>query len=599
MRSRRSLTDSSAPLPEDFALKYSILHVSDLHIADPLDTTDFLREGFFREYLSDLPSAFQHAGFDGGVDAVIATGDFVDRGRVQNFTHATSILRFLADLWSVPLDNVVTCIGNHDVIRDCEQAGDGGRARAGYQKFSREFANAAAKPIGGVAVAGAITGGLAFVSLDATRLDTTRGLPDRPGILSAAETDALIHWINTSTGDARWLALCSHFPADMVAAAVAPFADPAAPSDWYQKHIWEQATYLRERLVKVATTQVAWLSGDIHEDSAVLEEEKVAFCTTGRLGVTAHRSHGEARRQVTLIELNDSGEPNLWRAEFHARGTAIAQKGEWIARLVPWKRQSQGLQPTYPAPSADLNGPRHRRVALDGSVTQAPPRQTQRLLEPIDADYEKELIQQISEDGLYRFGRFETAMPNKVSLGWIGVDDLCTVNDQFEPAVRRMAGWVQTRVVGKFDPERIAIVGLDAWGSMLGIQIALKLDLSFVPVSSRSNRQFARLGERFEEDECIRRLGECKVIVVVADVVGTGGALSTVGKKIVSALGEEGKALVWYVVSMFCDKSQDRGDLLDFLEDHGSLCVNLRLPLCDVESLPSLDVLPPTMSFAE
>jgi Calcineurin-like phosphoesterase len=553
-----------------------ILHVTDFHIRDPKDPSEYLRLSFYDEYLRDLPQLFHDAGFNGAVSAIVATGDFVDRGTVDNFSHAATILRFFASRWAVAPENIITCIGNHDVVRTLESAGKLAEARAGYQSLAKQFAGKSAHVIGTQASVGRLDGDIAFVTLDATRSGF-----DTPGILEDKETDDIVDWIK---GEGyRLLVICSHFPTDIMAMSLGPFEDPGK-SDWYRHHIWDAAAYLRDRIVNNATGPVAWLSGDIHRETVVLQE-RVAFCTTGRLGTSAVPSHGEVRRQVSLIELTDNGVPRLWRAEFRSEGVGKAQKGAWTVKEVPWHRLSRVLSQGRPTP-------------MDELAVRATPR-VEAHVELIDLGYEEELIRQISEDGLYSFGRFETGVAGQVCLGWVSIDDLCTMNGQFDPVVRRMAGWILARVLGgpAIDLETVTIVGLDAWGAMIGSQLALKLGLSFLPVSSRGEGKFARLGEKVDDDECVRVLGMCKVAILVTDVVGTGRSLRWVTDRAKAALGDYSKEITWFAVSMICDSQQPRGHVLDFLRAHGSLCTNLRMPLCDETMLPPREVLPPNLSY--
>ena len=63
-----------------------ILHITDLHIHDPLDTKENLRKLFYKEYLNLLVKKIKESIKD-DIDYLIATGDFVNKANFKNFQH--------------------------------------------------------------------------------------------------------------------------------------------------------------------------------------------------------------------------------------------------------------------------------------------------------------------------------------------------------------------------------------------------------------------------------------------------------------------------------------------------------------------------------
>jgi predicted MPP superfamily phosphohydrolase len=93
-----------------------LLHITDFHISDPRGSDEVLSADGAAEYLKSLANAVYEATGDQGVDAIVATGDYVDKGRVSNFEYAQSLLVQLAENLRLPLACVATCIGNHDLV---------------------------------------------------------------------------------------------------------------------------------------------------------------------------------------------------------------------------------------------------------------------------------------------------------------------------------------------------------------------------------------------------------------------------------------------------------------------------------------------------
>ncbi|HVG06068.1 MAG TPA: metallophosphoesterase [Thermoanaerobaculia bacterium] len=563
-------------------MKRCVLHVTDFHIRDPRDPSEHLRERYYDEYLSELREVFRRAGFDGAIDALFATGDFVDCGLTDNFQHAQQVLQFLADSWEVGLDRVVTCIGNHDVDRDKERLGQNEEARKHYYEFSRRFLNAsgtATKMYSGIS--GRIDDSFSFLALDST----LNGV-DRPGRLEGTEIDDILEWVKQHTRSGDFLVICSHFPVDLLAGSLGPFEDSG--SDWYLRHVWGGAATLRERLLKNAKGPTLWLAGDIHRE-AVLQDGRVAFCTTGRLGVSARKPYGEVRRQASIIELNDEAEFRIWRAEFRSEGNQDAHTGQWEAQEISWHRleRPSGVRVSISPPSPPID------QRAEAPVAQA---QAAKPVELIDPDYETELVRLIAEDGLYKFGRFETVTQGEVSLSWVNVDSICALGGQLEPIVKRMGRWLVAKtVLEKIAAQDLVLLGMDCWGTIFASQLSAMLGSRFFPVATRAEGKFNRAGDGLDEEAC-KLVEHSRVVVLVTDVVGTGKSLKWVVETIAGVVGKE-LPVKWFALSMICDVEQNRGATLDFLAAHGSLCTSLRMPLCDSNALPSRDVFPPNLSF--
>jgi len=217
--------------------------------------------------------------------------------------------------------------------------------------------------------------------------------------------------------------------------------------------------------------------------------------------------------------------------------------------------------------------------------------------ELIDADYEKEVVKLVATLGLYRFGRFETAREGQVCLGWVDIQRLCCLGLALDGVVMAMDSWVRRKLQreDEEDPSQVVFVGLDVWGSILGSQVAVRSRAPFIPLSFR--RQDGELHPEELDATALEALQTSRAVVIVTDVVGTGRSLALVRDWVQKLLGEEAAKIRWHGVSLICDSDQERGDQLAFLEAHGTICRNLRMPLVDERSLPETSVYPAQLSY--
>src|SRR5687767_2104119 len=98
---------------------WQVLHITDLHIRDPKGTTEYLRAGFYEEYLDGLIVTIRPF-IDDRLDSIVVTGDFIDAGKTENFEHATKVINYLAAKLRVTAGQVAICNGNHDLRREFE-----------------------------------------------------------------------------------------------------------------------------------------------------------------------------------------------------------------------------------------------------------------------------------------------------------------------------------------------------------------------------------------------------------------------------------------------------------------------------------------------
>ena len=88
----------------------SLLHLANLHLGVSTQGQHWLDS-----LIGDIE---QQVGRTQRFDYFVVSGDVVDRGQVQAFSYATSVLSRMALAAGVPKDHIVICPGNHDLVRE-------------------------------------------------------------------------------------------------------------------------------------------------------------------------------------------------------------------------------------------------------------------------------------------------------------------------------------------------------------------------------------------------------------------------------------------------------------------------------------------------
>jgi 3',5'-cyclic AMP phosphodiesterase CpdA len=213
-------------------LMWRILHITDLHIEDPRTGGEQLRDGRFREYLGEL---LAEIAFDDQpqADCIVATGDFVHKGKTTNFLHARKVLAHLASSLELSLDRVAVCIGNHDVLVSEEEKNNLDEARAPFKAFADDYANGSpTETPTECAVLCHPAEGIWCVSLDSTRGEK----PKEPGgEMSIDEIDQIVRWVD-AIPTSELLVVAAHYPVDLAPGCMDDYhnRDP----DFFRHHRW-------------------------------------------------------------------------------------------------------------------------------------------------------------------------------------------------------------------------------------------------------------------------------------------------------------------------------------------------------------------------
>ena len=74
----------------------NILHITDLHLENfEGDSDEFLRKGFYKEYIDRLYQSLNYKHDSVNIDYLIVTGDFINIGTVENYSSIKQILDYI------------------------------------------------------------------------------------------------------------------------------------------------------------------------------------------------------------------------------------------------------------------------------------------------------------------------------------------------------------------------------------------------------------------------------------------------------------------------------------------------------------------------
>lgn len=574
---------------------HTILHVTDFHLADiGPGSREFLRPGYYREYLRDFwQKASAH--LTGSVDAIVATGDFVDCGHEENFEHAHTVLMELARLANLDESGIVVCIGNHDLKRKKRADGSYDVDRIPFTTFAKRFANGSSQHESDRAVLIAGKRNVRYLMLDGTLGSTSAG--DTPGDLDMDSADRLINDYVRAVPEDELLIIGSHYP-------IAPFPDDfsthAEGADYVKRHFWSAAVAFKKRVMQIRQkAATVWLFGDVHHSDAYNERSHI-HVLSGRLGTRVPipdrdkpESYLSRQGRAIVLPSADSSEAKLITCNF----TPISHEpqpemGEWTAEAAAIRRTdrfatglaiagtsaiSESVEPTQEQASAAVSCP---VIVLDQNLNNL-------------------IYAKIRDDSLYRMGRFRTS-GDRDSLGWVSVGQLLGSGEYLASFCSASLRWLSQRF--ELKPHRngaeFAFIGIDCWGAAVAAILGSASGATSICIAVRGEGRFHTTGE-LVDDDVGKAIQSAQTVVLVTDVIATGRSIASLYSGI---LGDYPEAVRpeqrWVALSVLIDGNQKSLDTCPFLAGLGVGCEKIKLPGIASALMPDLDIAPAIVSFS-
>lgn len=568
-----------------------VLHVTDFHLIDPDGETEHLRRRFYQEYLYRLVEALRLAGAP-VPGCIVATGDFVDRGRIENFGHATAVLTYLADLLQIGPERVAVCIGNQDLVKSFETSRKYDEARKEFVEFAGKFANGSAvkamHPWGGLLSVGP---GVSCLIMDSTRGNT----PLAPGELPQPVIDEIAGlWVH-DLPEQDLLVVANHFlpftPENLL------FDYNEGNPTWHESHVWVAGKPLQDRICKWREQHgqpTLWLCGDIHQPLHQVVQPQQYVVTTGRLGTPTPGADSAIKRQARLIEVSRSrGEATVWTCNFEPAGHhENPNLGTWKVECSNLRYGGAGPAVAAPAPATLVP-----TVTATSVVPAAGVPHPLSTICAIDSQIEERVLQAVREKDLYSIGRFHTG-EKEVSLAWVSVGPLLNEPGLLRGVISCMSRWFSKKLTEfGLKPNEVVILGIDCWGAVLASQLSVLSGSTNFCLAARGRGEH-NIGHETVSQSVCEALTHSKAVLAVSDVIATGNTLRWVYDEVVAKAGAEvATSLRWLSFSVICDPAQHRTADCLFLSDQATVCAGLRMPILSREAIPDETTFPATLSF--
>lgn len=145
----------------------------------------------------------------------------------------------------------------------------------------------------------------------------------------------------------------------------------------------------------------------------------------------------------------------------------------------------------------------------------------------------------------------------------------------------------------EIDRTNSIFIGIDFWGAIFASQSSIIHNIENYCIATKSRSEHNILFEKpdFLCEKLYNKKEHLKSIVIFTDVISTGNTVISIQNKIKTCLGL-GNSINWLAVSIISDIQQARKVELNSFAALGSLCINLRIPVLNIDDLPPHDILP-------
>lgn len=564
-----------------------ILHVTDLHLADFSDTSENLRKAFYKEYIDGLHAKVTEV-INEPIDLIVSTGDFVDKGRTENYPYVRVILDYLASKFAIKKDLIATCLGNHDFVLTEDAAGREQKAREAYSTFAKNYNKrtvVAEKDF--FTLYKDDTLNRYILSFDSTL--GCKGL-NIPSSLTDAQIDEVITCVDENIPSENLLVILSHYPMIIFnRSTVASQVD-----NWVDEHLWKSGHIIVERIYKKRPNGLTlWFFGDAHIPDFWSYNQSHHFLMTGMLGGNYKKQTTKAKNgdtvaynktnEAKIFSISSPGDIVIHTFSYQSKGYQHSvHTGEWIHHVSATRIVDNPFATVKVSTEAPTS-------PFDSKIQTA---EIPNKLEVISTSVQEEIMVQIRERKLYSFNRFATSQKD-VSLGWVSVTKLFESNELLSRCIEKTVDWLRNKTELKYDKENTIFIGIDFWGAIFASQCSLIMDIENYCIATKLKAAQNVLFEKpeFLKDKLAGKFSTIENIVLFADVISTGNTIVELKKKIKEMLPPD-KKINWLAASIISDGRQiSNNEITDFFSI-GALCTTLKIPVLSVSDLPPEDILP-------
>lgn len=539
-------------------MSISILHITDLHLNDFEGNSELLRRRFFEEYIDKLFIKVKADGYD-KVDYIVLTGDFSDRGKTENFGDVEKIISYLAKTFGVNEANICCTIGNHDYKWKEEKAdfSNSVELRQPFYDFIKKYEGTILKSTHRYFFK-QLTDKFFFLSLDST----LKSIDGNPGAIDDSEIDeVIVDVLKKYLDEDSTLLIGCHFP---IISYENNFLASQEPN-WHEKHVWIKASGLYDRIKNIKIKNTIWFHGDVHA-SDQKELENATFLLTGRFGGDINKT-SEFPRQAIVINIDDEDQRVYTYNYRFSTHLASAHIGEWESSGSKSIRTVQPVSLIKQKPSEDVVG--HLSIVND--------------------EIEAQIMTTISENELFKFGRFKTSYKHS-SLGWINVNKLMNSPALLSRITEKSFSHIDANVT--CSSSECLFIGLEVIGGIIASQLSVRTNTKNYIFPIRGNDKFYS-SEETNKELLFAHLVNTLEVVIFIDVISSGNTIA----EFVQLLISKNQKMKIHVISIISNNMKSMPIKIEGVTSYGTFCNKLKIPLVENDNLPEESIFPSTLDF--
>jgi hypothetical protein len=531
----------------------NILHITDLHLHDFEGENEFLRKGFYKEYIDRLYTCFNQS--IQNIDYLIVSGDFIDKGKTENYEAIIIILEYLSDKFKIDKKNICLSIGNHDYKwKDISAEDDISKEiklKEPFKNFRDQFNSSYIKDEDNFFLS-KLADNLFFLSVDST----WKSKGGSPGNFSIAEEDTLITTLNEYLDRESTLLISCHFP-------IISYDDNFLATEetgWHENHVWIQGSSLRDRIKRIQTKHTLWFHGDVHaSDQRIIENE--IFVLTSKFGGPPDTS--EHKRQAVIISINDE---NITRRTCSYEFPTHKQQ----PNLGDWKCSSS----------------RELRVF---KPIENEKQEIENTLSAYNFEVEDEILRLIKQKELYKFGRFHVS-DEYISLGWVEINKLMNDKKLLSRITDKCYELVNKLISSSF--EKTIFFGIEIIGGILASQLSVRFNVrnSIIPIRSKLGH-YSEF--EFSHSTAFNSMASIDNVVIFIDLISSGETINSLVDEILTA---NSKANI-HVISIISNNIEKRLIIIPKTKSYTTFCSSLRIPIIKHDEMPDEEFVSPNLKF--
>ncbi|ENM5746732.1 metallophosphoesterase [Vibrio mimicus] len=540
----------------------NILHLTDLHIANPTGCDEALRVGYYKEYIYDLKSSIGEQ----QIDMIVVTGDIVDRSKFDNYQHAEEVLRYLATSLSVSLDRVFICNGNHDV---CRKTG----SRQKFDEFSESLSGGKNKVFSSDYYTGYKLENDLILVIDSININYATGLPCAEVVEKIV--DGIV--LDVQQQNVENVFILAHHATD--GGEMAVFATLDEGVEWSKDHMWYSGDLIFRRIAREPNIsgKAFWFAGDVHMPQHLVIDDKRVISLTGSMNFVGGDVHGTTMSpSVRLINSENiyTSSQFEYRRVSHG-GTGC--EGRWVeVSIDAVSRQSSKPRSGVPEHNPVVISAKLNNI-VDDLAKSVPEKESDKLM-IWNSDFDTALKDEIKRKELYKFGQFSKS-GQFTSLAWISITQLFQSPSIYGETVKNFTDAVKhiLKETG-CDKQDCLIVGIDNWGAILSARLGAATNIRSCGIGVNGGN------DSYDDAEIVNNelkhiIQNKKLVFLVSDVVATGSTVSKVFTELTLECNDKVANL-----SVFIDALSDYVELPEF-DFNVVLCGSVKIPVIETNKL--------------